>query len=230
MSAAYNALQTQIGYQFKDLKLLQLALTHRSCSRENNERLEFLGDGILNFTIAAALYRQYPQVSEGDLSRLRASLVDKKTLVKRAHEIQIGHYIELGGGELKTGGWRRDSILADATEALFGAIYLDGGDSAAQDCILRLYQTSLANMPAINSLKDPKTRLQEALQALHLPIPVYSLVSVEGQAHQQTFTALCEVAYFETEMSAKGSSRRKAEQAAAQAMLTVLSRHLGEDA
>lgn len=210
------------GYTFKDASLLELAFTHRSYAKNNNERLEFLGDSILNCTIAAELYLRYPDVPEGDLSRLRSSLVDKDTLARLARTYDFGQYIRLGGGELKTGGWRRDSILADAMEAIFGAVYLDSGVVSAQLFITTVYDDVLSDVPDINELKDPKTRLQEYLQAQKLPIPSYSIVSVSGKSHEQQFTVECSVPDYRINIQAVGTSRRKAEQAAAKSVLETL--------
>ena len=218
-----SVLSVKLGYEFLAIELLSLALTHRSYAKENNERLEFLGDSILNFTIAAELYKKFPDVPEGDLSRLRSSLVDKDTLAKLATSLGLGEYIKLGGGELKTGGWRRDSILADATEAIFGAVYEDSGIVEAQALVLRLYQPYLENIPSVEELKDGKTRLQEWLQGRKLPLPQYSVVSVSGKSHDQVFTIRCEVTSHEFSVDAQGKSRRKAEQEAAKlAMIKIL--------
>lgn len=218
-----SGLKNKIKYDFKNHELLSLALTHRSFSKNNNERLEFLGDSILNFTIAAELYKKFPDVPEGDLSRLRSSLVDKDTLAKVATSLGLGEYIKLGGGELKTGGWRRDSILADATEAIFGAVYEDAGIVEAQALVLRLYQPYLENIPSVEELKDGKTRLQEWLQGRKFPLPQYSVVSVSGKSHDQIFTIRCDVASHDFSVDAQGKSRRKAEQEAAKlAMIKLL--------
>lgn len=211
-----------IGHVFKNLDLIELALSHRSYSKKNNERLEFLGDSILNFTIAAELYKRFPDVPEGDLSRLRSSLVDKDTLAKIATSLDLGSFIKLGGGELKTGGWRRDSILADATEAVFGAVYEDAGIEVAQALVLRLYQDYLNDLPDVEMLKDPKTRLQEWLQGQKFPLPTYSMVSVSGKSHDQTFKVQCQVNSHQVTVEAEGKSRRKAEQAAAELALKNL--------
>lgn len=217
-----SKLEANIGYHFTTPELLKVALTHRSYAKVNNERLEFLGDSILNFTIAAELYKNFPDVPEGDLSRLRSSLVDKDTLVKVATDLGLGEYIQLGGGELKTGGWRRDSILADATEAIFGAVYEDAGIVQAQNLVLRLYQPYLKNIPSVEDLKDGKTRLQEWLQGRKFPLPQYSVVSVSGKSHDQVFTIRCDVASHEFSVDAQGKSRRKAEQEAAKLAMQKL--------
>lgn len=222
LSAKFEQL---FGYTFKDASLLELAFTHRSYAKNNNERLEFLGDSILNCTIAAELYLRYPHVPEGDLSRLRASLVDKDSLALLAREYHLGQYIRLGGGELKTGGWRRDSILADAMEAIFGAVYLDAGVVSAQQFITAIYEAILKDVPDVSELKDPKTRLQEYLQAQKLPIPRYSIVSVSGKSHDQQFTVECTVPDYDVNIQAVGTSRRKAEQAAAKLVLKQLNTH-----
>lgn len=210
------------GYKFKDASLLQLAFTHRSYAKKNNERLEFLGDSILNCTIAAELYLRYSDIPEGDLSRLRASLVDKDTLALLGKKYDVGQYILLGGGELKTGGWRRESILADVMEAIFGAVYLDSGVVAAQLFITTIYSEILSDVPDVSELKDPKTRLQEFLQSQKLPIPIYSIVSVSGKSHEQRFTVECSVPEYNLNIQALGTSRRKAEQSAAKIVLEKL--------
>lgn len=220
---SFTLLTKDIGYQFSEISFLELAVTHRSYAKTNNERLEFLGDSILNFTIAAELYKKFPDVPEGDLSRLRSSLVDKDTLAKLATSLGLGEYIKLGGGELKTGGWRRDSILADATEAIFGAVYEDAGIVEAQALVLRLYQPYLQNIPSVEELKDGKTRLQEWLQGRKFPLPLYSVVSVSGKSHDQVFTIRCDVTSHDFSVDAQGKSRRKAEQEAAKlAMIKLL--------
>ena len=223
MKLDFEKLSKEIEYEFHDKSLLDLSLTHRSFSRNNNERLEFLGDSILNFTIAAELYKKFPEVSEGDLSCFRSSLVDKATLVKVATDLSLGNYLKLGDGELKTGGWRRDSILADTTEAIFGAVYEDAGIIEAQALVLRLFQPYLENIPTVEELKDNKTRLQEWLQSRKFPVPQYSVVSVSGKSHDQIFTIRCEIISNEVSVDAQGKSRRKAEQEAAKlAMIQLL--------
>jgi ribonuclease-3 len=212
-----------LGYQFADLNLMQQALTHRSAGGRNNERLEFLGDAILGSVIAADLYERYPQAREGELSRLRSSLVRRETLAGLARELGIGRHINLGAGERKSGGHHRGSILADALEALFGAIYLDGGFASCRDCILSLFRTILDQPPDPDSLKDPKTRLQEYLQARQLALPEYAVLDVSGDAHAQSFRVSCTVdaaKVMVTEGLAR--SRRHAEQDAAEKMLELL--------
>lgn len=215
-------LEHSLGYRFRDAELLAEALTHRSASSRNNERLEFLGDGILNFTIADALYRLCPDHSEGALSRLRASLVNRPTLAELARELELGGYLRLGGGEMKSGGHRRDSILADALEAVLGAVYLDAGFEACRDLISRLYAQRLESLPAEAELRDPKTRLQEYLQGLRRPLPQYQVLEVTGKAHDQQFLVRCEVEGEDDFTEGLAGSRRQAEQRAAQAMLERL--------
>lgn len=217
---AHNKLQQALDYQFNDQQLLREALTHRSASSRNNERLEFLGDSILNFVIASELFHLYPDSPEGDLSRLRSSLVKKEGLVKIAEDLSIGDYLILGSGELKSGGYRRNSILADAVEAVMGAVYLDGGYDACKPLILSLYQKQLKNIPDPAMLKDAKTRLQELLQGRKLAIPQYEVTGVTGKAHQQTFSVLCLIDDLAIKTVGQASSRRKAEQQAAAKALT----------
>ncbi len=211
-----------IRYTFTDNAYLESALTHRSAATNNNERLEFLGDSVLSLVISTKLYSQFPASDEGILSRLRASLVKGDTLSELAKEINLGDYLQLGSGELKSGGYRRASILADAFEAVIGAIYLDGGIKAAEDFILGQFATRLQqiNPDAIN--KDPKTQLQEYLQARSLPLPVYTVVSIEGKSHDQIFTIDGQVDVINHIIQAKGRSRRYAEQQVAQIILDKL--------
>ncbi|MCP5419680.1 MAG: ribonuclease III [Gammaproteobacteria bacterium] len=200
--------------------LLEEALTHRSAIGHSNERLEFLGDAILNFVIAERLFNDYPQASEGELSRLRATLVKGETLAEIARQIGLGDYLRLGPGELKSGGNRRSSILANALEAVFGAVYLDSDFVICRHLILRLYEGCLANLPTANELKDPKTRLQEYLQARGLALPVYRILEISGEAHAQQFTVECSAGTHHT--VAVGDSRRKAEQEAARQLLALI--------
>ena len=205
-------LSKSTGYQFRHRELLEQALTHRSYSRShNNERLEFLGDSILNLVISNQIYRQFGGASEGDLSRIRASLVKQETLADVAREIGLGDHIHLGGGELKSGGFRRASILSDALEALIAAIYLDSDYAQAESVILRLFAELLHNVDVDRDLKDAKTRLQEYLQARQKELPRY-----------RVFTVSCELADLELQGLGKGSSRKKAEQQAAQNILDNL--------
>ena len=214
-----------LGYEFTDADLLQQALTHRSANGPNNERLEFLGDAILDFVVSDVIYRSFPEASEGDLSKLRASLVKKSSLAGLAEQTGVGDFLVLGGGERKSGGHRRNSILADTLEALFGAVYLDSGYAAAEDVIKRVFGTRLVEFPAIDELRDPKTRLQEWLQARGFELPQYGLLKVTGKAHNQRFEVQCSIQDGDQAAVGDGTSRRKAEQDAAMQMLVVL----GED-
>lgn len=217
-----DTLCRDLGYRFRDAGLLEMALTHRSMGSRNNERLEFLGDAVLSFVISAELYRRFGDVNEGTLSRLRASLVKGDTLALIALDLNLGDSLNLGSGELKSGGYRRESILADALEAIFGAVYLDSDIERARQLILELYEEKIdAVQPAAN-LKDPKTRLQEFLQARRLPLPTYSVTAMEGEAHEQTFTVSCAVEGLTEPTIAVAASRRKAEQAAAELALRAL--------
>ncbi|MEZ5589474.1 MAG: ribonuclease III [Gammaproteobacteria bacterium] len=211
----------RLGYTFTDDVLLRTALTHRSATGTNNERLEFLGDSILNFVIAEALFEHYPKAREGELSRLRASLVKGDTLADAARAIELGDYLNLGSGELKSGGFRRDSILADALEALLAAVYLDSDFATCRALIRRLFGQQLAALPAADQLKDPKTRLQEALQARQQALPVYDVLAVSGEPHDQKFTVRCTIDNGLVTI-AEGASRRKAEQEAARQALKEL--------
>jgi len=209
----------QIDYQFKDIQYLQQALTHRSVGKGNNERLEFLGDAILSFIISDVIYHKFPDIDEGQLSRLRAALVKGDNLAAMARELDLGKYLKLGAGELKSGGFRRNSILADAFEALIGAVYLDSSEEQVRTLTLRLFEHQLKNIDLDRAIKDPKTRLQEYLQSRRLPVPEYEVVKIEGKSHQQTFTVSCSVEGLEQQFIAQGSSRRKAEQAVAEIVL-----------
>ena len=210
------------GYRCRDSALLIAALTHRSAGGNNNERLEFLGDGVLNCVIADHLYRKYPGAQEGELSRLRARLVRRESLADVAAQIGLGEQLTLGAGELRSGGFRRSSILADALEAIVGAIYLDGGFDAARGVIERVMATRLAELAAVAELKDPKTRLQEYLQARGLQLPLYGIDRVMGESHQQMFIVNCEVAALGLSGSGIGPSRRAAEQHAAEQVLAAI--------
>ena len=217
-----NELARRIGHDFSDLSLFELALTHRSCGKKNNERLEFLGDSILNFVIADDLYARFPKAKEGELSRLRARMVKGVTLSEVARELGLGDYLRLGSGELKSGGFRRDSILADAVEAIIGAIYLDSDMDTARAYILKWFEQRLNTLDLNESLKDSKTRLQEFLQSRRLALPEYELTNVEGEAHAQTFYIDCRVSGLNNPAKGSGSSRRQAEQEAAKHALTAL--------
>ncbi|MBW8189578.1 ribonuclease III [Neiella marina] len=214
-------LQTIVGHQFAEPSLLEQALTHRSAAAIHNERLEFLGDAVLGVVIAEALYHAFPEQDEGDLSRMRATLVRGQTLAELAQDFGLGDYLKLGPGELKSGGFRRESILADSVEAIIGAVFLDAGIDVAKAMVLSWYQPRLANISPGNNQKDPKTRLQEHLQAHKLALPTYLVTNTTGQAHKQTFTVSCTIEDAEP-VIAQGSSRRKAEQAAAEQVLQRL--------
>jgi ribonuclease III len=215
-------LEHKFGYRIADDALLARALTHRSAAGRHNERLEFLGDAALGLVIAEALYRRLPDASEGHLSRLRASLVRRATLADIARETGFPERLRLGPGELKSGGFRRASILADAFEAVLGAIFIDGGIEAVRAVVLELFAARLDNPPAHEALKDPKTLLQERLQARGLPLPLYRVAAIQGEDHRQQFTISCVVEGVASDVTGFGSSRRAAEQAAAARMLARL--------
>ncbi|WP_416886242.1 ribonuclease III [Marinospirillum sp.] len=217
-----TALTRSLGHEFHDLNLLELALTHRSYGQHNNERLEFLGDSIVNFIIAEDLFHRFPQAREGQLSRLRARQVKGATLAEVAREFAISDYLRMGSGELKSGGYRRDSILADALEAIIGAIYLDAGMDVARERVRSWFQTRLEQMSLDDTQKDPKTRLQEFLQSRQRPLPRYDVIQVEGEAHAQMFTVECCIDELNYRPLGVGSSRRIAEQEAAQKALQAL--------
>jgi ribonuclease-3 len=214
-------LQKRIGYEFQDPDLLRCALTHRSAGRENNERLEFLGDGALNFAVAQWLFRAFPNEREGVLSRLRARLVCTEALAEIAEELDLGNLVYLGPGERKAGGHRRQSILADSVEAIVGAVLLDGGVEPMDAMVKRLWQPRMGGLDPRSVNKDPKTRLQEYLQSQGLPLPAYQLVETVGAEHQRRFFIDCTVTG-EAAVRGEGSSKRRAEQEAAQRMLTQL--------
>lgn len=222
MNSPIAILEKKIGYTFNDAEFINLALTHRSANGKHNERLEFLGDSILSFVIADELYHRFPKVNEGDMSRMRATLVRGNTLAELGREFVLGDYLKLGPGELKSGGFRRDSILADAVEAIIGAIYLDSDVEVVRGIVLSWYQTRLEEIKPGASQKDPKTRLQEFLQGRRKPLPDYTVTNIKGEAHNQEFTVSCEVAGIGSPVIGKGTSRRKAEQAAAETALEQL--------
>lgn len=215
-------LSQRIGYSFKDEGLVQLALTHRSCGNKNNERLEFLGDSIVNFVIAEALYRKFPLAKEGQLSRLRADMVRGTTLAEIAREFELGEFLQLGSGELKSGGHNRESILADVVEAIIGAIYLDAGQAVVNEKILNWYENRLAALTLDAVIKDAKTRLQEYLQKSKHRLPKYEVTEIFGQAHDQKFKVSCWVEKLPEITVGIGSSRRFAEQSAAEKALKAL--------
>jgi len=218
---AANRLSKQIDYQFNDPELLIQALTHRSAKGVHNERLEFLGDSILGFVIAEALYQQFPKHSEGDLTRMRSSIVRGVTLAKLAQDFKLGEYLILGPGEMKSGGHRRESILEDAIEAIIGAVYLDSDIDTVKALILSWFDNHLKTIkPGVQ--KDPKTRLQELLQGKKIALPQYEVIDIQGKSHNQTFTVKCTTDILSDEVITKGTSRRKAEQAAAELVLKRL--------
>jgi len=217
-----NRLSKKIGYSFSQPELLVQALTHRSAKGQHNERLEFLGDSILGFVIAKALFDKFPKHNEGDLTRMRSSLVKGVTLAEIGRDFNLGEYLILGPGELKSGGHRRESILEDAIEAIIGAVYLDSNISQCKQLILSWFAQRLDAIKPGNEQKDPKTRLQEYLQGRKIPLPEYEVIEVTGQSHNQQFTVKCITSVINTEVIATGTSRRKAEQSAAQQVLDLI--------
>ena len=211
-----------LGYAFADDNLLTRALTHRSVGARHNERLEFLGDALLGMVIAEYLFATFPDADEGQLTRTRATLVNRESLAEVARGLDLGDLIHLGEGELKSGGWRRDSILANAVEALLGAIYLDGGMDACRRTVLRLLEARLADSNPDSTSKDPKTALQEFLQSRRRSLPEYTTMDISGPSHQQLFTVSCQVDSLPEAVTATCPTRRKAEQAAARATLQIL--------
>jgi ribonuclease-3 len=222
MAGAARHLADQLGYVFRDNARLEEALSHRSARGRSYERLEFLGDAVLNFVVAETLFERFPKAGEGQLTRLRARLVRRETLAEVAREIGLGAHLRLGGGELKSGGRDRESILADALEAVLAAVYQDGGVEACRAVIARLFDERIGAVSLSDNIKDPKTRLQEYLQAQQLPLPEYEVVEMAGAAHQRRFTVQCHVSALEREVVGRGPSRRKAEQEAAARALELL--------
>ncbi|WP_079202838.1 ribonuclease III [Pseudomonas sp. CC6-YY-74] len=229
MSASLARLERQLGYTFKDQDLMVLALTHRSFAGLNNERLEFLGDAILNFVAGEVLFQRFPQAREGQLSRLRARLVKGETLAILARGFNLGDYLRLGSGELKSGGFRRESILADALEALIGAIYLDAGMDAARERVVAWLTNELESLTLVDTNKDPKTRLQEFLQSRACELPRYDVVDIQGDPHCRTFVVECQISLLNDKTLGQGASRRIAEQVAAAAALIALGVENGHD-
>ncbi len=219
MDPAAAWLAERLGVELSDAGLLGRALTHRSHGASNNERLEYLGDAVLNFVVAEMLYRAFPEATEGELSRFRASLVSGEALAAMAAALGIGERLLLGEGEMKSGGQRRATILADALEAVFGAIYVDQGLAGARRVAERLFRSQIAALPSAAELKDPKTRLQEWLQGHGHPLPAYTVLEVSGEPHEQRFRVRCDVPGLALAAVAEGSSRRRAEQEAAQRIL-----------
>ena len=216
-------LAKRLDYQFNKPALLNKALTHRSAAKRNNERLEFLGDSVLSLVISEYLFAKLSKATEGELSRIRSSLVKGDKLAELAQQLQLGDYLILGSGELKSGGFRRSSILADTLEAIFGAVLLDSDFETCKRFILKLYRDELKSLPTAASMKDYKTRLQELLQSRQLPLPEYEVTDISGDPHAQTFTVECTVSVLEKPVKGKGSSRRRAEQKAAANILEKLS-------
>ena len=221
-SITINLLSKKIGYSFNKPELLIQALTHRSAKGQHNERLEFLGDSILGFVIAEALFEKFPKHDEGDLTRMRSSLVKGVTLAEIGRDFNLGEHLILGPGELKSGGHRRESILEDAIEAIIGAVYLDSDICRCKQLILTWFAERLNAIKPGNEQKDPKTRLQEYLQGRKISLPIYDVIDTSGQSHNQQFTVRCITEVVDTEVIAKGTSRRKAEQSAAQQVLALL--------
>lgn len=222
MADVLRALQQALRYRFNQVSMLEQALTHRSMGGGNNERLEYLGDGLLNFVIGEAAYTHWPKAPEGDLSRLRASLVCEDSLARIAKGLGLSDHLRMGGGELKSGGYRRESILADALEAIIGAIYLDGGFTPARETTLHLFADSLTTLPDPETLKDSKTRLQEWLQGDGRPLPEYRVLSEHGPPHRRVFQVACKLTDCEHETESGGTSRKQAEQDAARLMFEKL--------
>ncbi len=222
MKPDINKLYRDLGYTFKQRDLIEQALTHRSAGGKNNERLEYLGDSILGFVIADALFNHFSEASEGQLSRLRSALVKRDTLAQLAREFNLGDYLKLGQGELRSGGQSRDSILADSFEAVLAAIYLDGGYHATRSVIQRIFSPRLIALSPENQQKDPKTQLQEFLQAKKISLPSYIILDVSGDPHAQHFRVECAVEELKKKSVGEGNSRRKAEQDAACKMLSDL--------
>jgi ribonuclease-3 len=214
-----------LGYEFTDSRLLETALTHRSSAGQNNERLEFLGDAVLAFVIAEHLYRRFPDATEGVLTRMRASLVRRETLAGVARELGLGEHIRLGGGERKSGGWRRDSILSNTVESLIGAVYLDGGIDRCRSFVLKLLARRLDGLSDTEPSKDPKTSLQEFLQARRRPLPIYSVIEESGEDHARLFRVRCLIEDSGQSVVGEGRSKRSAEQSAASMALELVQSH-----
>jgi ribonuclease-3 len=223
-----QVLVKRLTYNFINADLLTQALTHRSYSAQNNERLEFLGDGALNFIIANQLYQRFPSLAEGDLSRLRAQLVKEATISEIAFSLNLGDALKLGEGELKSAGWRRPSILADALEAIIGAVYLDGGFAAAEALVLQFYANKLDTIDPKVIDKDPKSLLQELLQGRKIAVPEYNVTHTGGEAHAQVFIVECSIEKYNIRTVGEGTSRRIAEQQAAQLALVALEKYVME--
>jgi ribonuclease III len=225
MNELPSKLEEAIGYKFEDETFLEIALTHRSIGQGNNERLEYLGDAVLGFIIADAIFKKFSQASEGELTRLRASLVKGETLAKLGRELKLGDYIKLGPGEMKSGGWRRDSILANTLEAIIGAVYLDSDMDVCRQCVISLYRQLLSEISPDKLIKDPKTALQELLQSRRHELPVYHVLSEFGDAHERVFNVGCEIKDQNISVQAEGRSKRIAEQLAAEKALFALEKN-----
>ncbi|MGE4596970.1 MAG: ribonuclease III [Methylophilaceae bacterium] len=224
-----QALEKVLDYEFKDKVLLELALTHRSFHGSNNERLEFLGDSILNFIVAELLFRKFSDLDEGDLSRLRSQLVNESTLSEIGVAINIGEYLKLGEGELKSAGWRRPSIMADGLEAIIGALFMDGGIDASHLFITKSYQDRINSINPREIHKDPKSILQEFLQSKKIALPSYEIISIEGEAHSQFFKVNCLISEFKLISEGEGTSRKVAEQMAAQVAMKMLKKNSNDN-
>ena len=222
MKKSLDELMKKIGYEFKNIRLLETALSHRSYGKKNNERLEFLGDSIVNFIIANELFKRFPKTREGDLSRLRSKLVKGETLARLAKEFEIGEVLRLGQGEIKSGGAKRTSILADAVEAIIAAIYVDAGMEICCKRVRAWYKKRLDVLSPDNIQKDPKSELQELLQSKQLPLPKYKLIGAKGEEHEQIFVIECKISLLDEAIRGEGKSRRAAEQKVAEAILKEL--------
>lgn len=222
MSENLLQLQKRLGYEFRDQALLSLALTHRSCGSQNNERLEFLGDAVLGLIMASFLCTKFPEVREGELSRMRSHMVCAESLAKVAKQLELGPDLLLGPGEVKSGAHRRDSILGDTVEALIGAVYTDSSFEEARDCVLRWFKSLLDVAEQIRPTKDPKTSLQEFLQRRGEPLPDYKVIEAGGEPHRRLYTVSCKIDLLNREFTATSTSRRKAEQMVAEQFLDLI--------
>lgn len=219
MATSFKKLYQHLGYEFKSTELLEQALRHRSVGKIHNERLEFLGDAVVNLIVADALYREWPDAQEGELSRLRSALVCTRNLAELAQSLSLKEFLYLGQGEIKTGGRDRASILADAMEAVIAAVYLDAGMETCKILVTQWLSKQLKEPHVLHQLKDPKSRLQELLQAAHFPLPIYTIKSAKGEPHEQVFTVTCQVKGLTLVTEATASNRRQAEQKAAELFL-----------
>ena len=222
MSDSLQQLQERLGYKFSNPAHLSLALTHRSCGSHNNERLEFLGDAVLGLVMASFLCTKFPDIREGELSRIRSHMVCAESLAKVAKQLELGPDLLLGPGEMKSGAHRRDSILGDTVEALIGAVYMDAGFQASTDCILRWFKSLLDSAEQIRPTKDPKTTLQEFLQQRGQPLPEYNVIEAGGEPHRRLYTVSCKIDSLDQEYTATATSRRKAEQLVAEQFIDAM--------